>query len=143
MEFVRQTAAAVLAIAMMAGGAAAQGSSTEPGQPLTVEAAIEPDAEMLVEAIRMAPENSELFVELSDQITEVAAVDVAEIADGEEAVGRAAEESETEMALLRTAFAGNEPVSEAMEDAGIRPEDVIAAQVIQGDVTSVVLYYAR
>ncbi len=136
-------AVAALALSLPLAGALAQEGSGRLGAPLTVEEALQPDGDMLDEAIRLVPENAELFVDLSAQIAQVEAVDVSDITDDSPTVAEALDQVGPQLELFRAALADSEPVTEAMEAAEISAEDVVAAQVIQGDVVSVVLYYVR
>ena len=135
-------AAAFLLLAAPPETAAAQQSPEGVGVPLTLEAALEPDEAMLREAIQRAPVNAEEMVNLADQMPAVELVDVGSIAGDSAAVEQALQDAETDLALLRAALPSSEPVAAAMEQAGIAVDDVLAVQVIHGDVVSVVLYHA-
>ncbi len=135
--------ATTLSLALPMTGSLAQEASGRIGIPLTVDAALEPDADMLAEAVRMVPENAELFVDLSDQVASVEAVDVGDLTGDSPGLTQALQDVETQLSLFRAALKECEPVAEAMEAAAIDETDVLAAQVIQGDVVSVVLYYDK
>lgn len=109
--------------------------------PLTLTEAIRPDSEMLVEAVRMTPTQIEEFLAVSDDIAMVEVVDVSETAAGNEDLDQAIQERQSELELLRATVSRNDMVGTALEQAGITVDEVMAVQVIRGDVVEVVIYH--
>ncbi len=133
--------APLLWVSVLQVAAVAQQAPAGMGQPLTVDDALVPDEAMLRDAIQMVSVNTEEFVSLAEQIAAVELVDVGAIAEDSAEVERDLQDVETELSLLRVALPSSEHVAEALKSEGVAVEDVLAAQVIHGDVVSVVIYY--
>ena len=109
--------------------------------PVTLTEATRPDKEMLVEAVRMTPTHLEEFLAVADEIATVELVDVGDLAAGNDDLIGAVQERQAELELLRAALGRSETIATALEEANVSPEDVVAVQVIRGDVVEVVLYH--
>lgn len=109
--------------------------------PLTLTEATRPDREMLVEAARMMPTQLEEFLAVADQISTVQVVDVSDVAAKSEELTRTMEERQADLELLRGALMRSEIIATALEQAEVAVDEVMAIQVIRGDVVEVVLYH--